>query len=174
MDFEKDMQEMATALQVMLQKRQSISDMDASLLTLMKGQMSVNQKLLEELKKTNQRLTKLGHDSGIVGSERAETFAAKLDRLDVSRETMSSLNLTPNEAAKHGLTVRLDGVRRTALDLLSLTDFASLARIWPELGSLQPGIVEQLEIDAQYAGYLNRQDIDIKSFRQDEGMLLPP
>ena len=59
MDFEKDMQEMATALQVMLQKRQSISDMDASLLTLMKGQMSVNQKLLEELKKTNQRLTKL-------------------------------------------------------------------------------------------------------------------
>jgi hypothetical protein len=59
MDFEKDMQEMATALQVMLQKRQSISDMDSSLLTLMKGQMSVNQKLLEELKKTNQRLTKL-------------------------------------------------------------------------------------------------------------------
>src|SRR3981081_1759652 len=43
MDFEKDMQEMANALQVMLQKRQSISDMDSSLLTLMKGQMSVNQ-----------------------------------------------------------------------------------------------------------------------------------
>src|SRR5437879_12521227 len=54
MDFDKDMQEMAAALQLMLQKRQSISDMDASLLTLMKGQLSINTKLLEELKKTNQ------------------------------------------------------------------------------------------------------------------------
>jgi tRNA uridine 5-carboxymethylaminomethyl modification enzyme len=121
----------------------------------------------------DQRLTRLGQDGGIVGSGRAEAFAAKLDRLDVSRETMSSLNLTPNEAAKHGLAVRLDGVRRTALDLLSLTDFPVLTRIWPELASLEPEIVEQLEIDAQYAGYLDRQDADILAFRRDETRALP-
>ena len=84
-----------------------------------------------------------------------------------------SLNLTPNEAAKHGLAVRLDGVRRTALDLLSLTDFPTLTRIWPELAVLEPDIVEQLEIDAQYAGYLDRQDADIVAFRRDEGRALP-
>ena len=121
----------------------------------------------------DQRLTKLGQNGGIVGSERAEAFAAKLDRLDVSRETMTSLTLTPNEAAKHGLAVRLDGVRRTALDLLSLTDFPSLTRIWPQLAGLAPQIVEQLEIDAQYAGYLDRQDADIVAFRRDEGRALP-
>ena len=121
----------------------------------------------------DQRLTPLGQGGGIVGSDRATAFAAKLDRLDVSRETMTSLNLTPNEASKHGLAVRLDGVRRTALDLLSLTDFPSLTRIWPELGSLEPEIVEQLEIDAQYAGYLDRQDADILAFRRDETRALP-
>jgi tRNA uridine 5-carboxymethylaminomethyl modification enzyme len=121
----------------------------------------------------DQRLTRLGQNGGIVGSERAEAFAAKLDRLNVSRETMTSLTLTPNEAAKHGLAVRLDGVRRTALDLLSLTDFPSLTRIWPRLAGLAPQIVEQLEIDAQYAGYLDRQDADIVAFRRDEGRALP-
>src|SRR3979411_397447 len=45
--------------------------------------------------------------------------------------------------------------------------------VWPELGSLPPEIVEQLEIDARYAGYLDRQERDIASFRRDEALLLP-
>jgi tRNA uridine 5-carboxymethylaminomethyl modification enzyme len=121
----------------------------------------------------DQRLTPMGEKNGLVGGERARTFADKLERLAVSRETMISLTLTPNEAARHGIAVRLDGVRRTALDLLSLTDFSALTRIWPRLGSLAPEIVEQLEIDAQYAGYLGRQDADIVAFRRDEGRALP-
>ena len=48
-----------------------------------------------------------------------------------------------------------------------------LARIWPELGAFAPEVVEQLEIDAQYAGYLDRQDADIVAFRRDEGRDLP-
>ena len=84
------------------------------------------------------------------------------------------MSLTPYEAAKHGLAIRHDGVRRSGLDLLSLTDFPTLTRIWPELASIRPDIVEQLEIDAQYAGYLDRQDADIVAFRRDEGRALPP
>ena len=122
----------------------------------------------------DQRLTQLGKQNGIVGSERALALSGKLEKLAVSRETMASLSLTPNEAAKHDLAIRLDGVRRNALELLSLTDFPNLVRIWPELGSLEPQIVEQLEIDAQYAGYLDRQDADILAFRRDEGRALPP
>ena len=121
----------------------------------------------------DQRLTGIGQAGGIVGSERADAFADKLERLTVSRETMAGLSLTPNEAAKHGLAVRQDGVRRSALDLISLSDFATVARIWPELAALEPEIVEQLEIDAQYAGYLDRQDADIVAFRRDEGRALP-
>jgi tRNA uridine 5-carboxymethylaminomethyl modification enzyme len=123
----------------------------------------------------DQRLTPLGERAGIVGSERTEAFTAKMSRLAVSRETMTSHTLTPNEAAKNGMAIRQDGVRRTALDLLSLpeVDFGVLTRIWPELAGLEPEIVEQLEIDAQYAGYLDRQDADILAFRRDEARPLP-
>jgi tRNA uridine 5-carboxymethylaminomethyl modification enzyme len=121
----------------------------------------------------DQRLTELGEKGGIVGSERSATFQNKLMRLDVSRETLGSLSLTPNEAAKHGIAIRLDGVRRNAMELLSLTDMGSLSRIWPELKFLDADVAEQLEIDAQYAGYLDRQDADIIAFRRDEDRALP-
>ncbi len=121
----------------------------------------------------DQRLTGLGRDGGIVGRARAEGFAGKMARLNVSRKTLAALSLTPNEAARHGIAVRQDGVRRSAQDLLSLADFATLARIWPELAGFTPDMVEQLEIDAQYAGYLDRQDADIVAFRRDEARALP-
>ena len=123
----------------------------------------------------DQRLTKLGESAGIVGFERQKAFAAKMEELAVSRETMTALSLTPNEAAKLGLLIRQDGVRRTALDLLSLpgVDFPVLTRIWPSLARMTPEIVEQLEIDAQYSGYLDRQEADVLAFRRDEARALP-
>ena len=123
----------------------------------------------------DQRLTPIGERAGCVGSSRSAVFAGKMARLDAARDVMRSLNLTPNEAQKHGLTVRLDGVRRSAMDLLSLPniDLPALARIWPEVSGFAPDITEQLEVDSQYAGYLDRQDADILAFRKDEGLRLP-
>ena len=123
----------------------------------------------------DQRLTRLGEKAGLVGSERWQAFAGKLKRLAVSRETAARLTLTPNEAAKHGLVIRQDGVRRSAQTLLALpqVEFRHLATIWPELQDFTPDVVEQLEIDAQYAGYLDRQDADILAFRRDESRILP-
>ncbi len=123
----------------------------------------------------DQRLTGIGAEAGCVGSERLAAFTQKMTKLDAARAEMGGRNLTPTEAAGHGIAVRLDGVRRSALDLLGQpgVDFAALARIWPELGGMDPAIVEQLEIDAGYAGYLGRQEADILAFRRDEGLALP-
>src|SRR6185295_502199 len=52
-------------------------------------------------------------------------------------------------------------------------DLGRLAKVWPELGSIAAEIAEQLEIDARYAGYLERQERDIAAFRRDEALLLP-
>jgi tRNA uridine 5-carboxymethylaminomethyl modification enzyme len=121
----------------------------------------------------DQRLTGIGLGGGIVGPERQKAFADKLERLTVSRETMTRLSLTPPHAAAHRIALRQDGVRRTALALLSLTDLPALTRIWPEIGEIAPDVAEQLEIDAQYAGYLDRQEADILAFRRDEARTLP-
>jgi tRNA uridine 5-carboxymethylaminomethyl modification enzyme len=123
----------------------------------------------------DQRLTEFGAREGLVRSDRHAAFSEKMTRLEAARASMRRLNLTPNEAQKRGIAVRLDGTRRTALDLLSLpsVDMSTLAGIWPEIQGFAGDIVERLEIDAQYAGYLDRQDADILAFRRDEALRLP-
>ena len=124
----------------------------------------------------DQRLTGLGETMGIVGAERLTAFRKKLGELEVARALAQRLSLTSSEAARLGIAVRQDGVRRTAGELLALpdVDMARLARIWPELGGIRWEIAEQLEIDAHYAGYLDRQEADIVAFRRDESLSLPP
>lgn len=123
----------------------------------------------------DQRLTPLFEVAGLVGRTRRVAFADKMQKLNQARQQMSALNLTPNEAQKYGVSIRLDGVRRTAQELLALPEvnFDRLTAIWPELAGLTPDIVEQIEIDARYAGYLDRQDADILAFRRDEALRLP-
>jgi len=123
----------------------------------------------------DQRLTPLGNRAGIVGAERRAAFADKVERLEQARGLATRLMLTPPEALAHGIAVREDGRRRSAADLLALpgVDFARLQGIWPELAHVAPDVAEQLEIDAHYAGYLDRQEADILAFRRDEAIVLP-
>jgi tRNA uridine 5-carboxymethylaminomethyl modification enzyme len=123
----------------------------------------------------DQRLTGLGEPIGIIGKERGSGFRKKLGALEAARALASSLSLTSSEAARLGIAVRQDGVRRTANELLAHpgVDLARLARIWPELAGIPGDIVEQLEIDAHYAGYIDRQEADIVAFRRDESLSLP-
>ena len=83
--------------------------------------------------------------------------------------------MTPPALQRHGIVVNEDGIARTAAELLAYPgiDLARLAAIWPELGAVAPEIAEQVEIDARYAGYLDRQQRDIAAFRRDEALLLP-
>jgi tRNA uridine 5-carboxymethylaminomethyl modification enzyme len=123
----------------------------------------------------DQRLTPKGVAIGAVGSERSRAFATKMAALDKARRLAAALRLSPTALRRHGITVNADGVVRSAADLLGHPeiDAARLAAVWPELAGLSPDIVEQLEIDARYAGYLERQARDIAAFRRDEALLLP-
>ena len=123
----------------------------------------------------DQRLTPLGVREGIVGSGRAEAFGEKMAELEGARASLRERTLTPNQAKRADIAIRLDGVRRSGHDLLSLpgVTFETISKIWPELKSFTQETIEQLEIDAQYAGYLGRQDADIIAFRRDEGLALP-
>ncbi|MFG1478449.1 tRNA uridine-5-carboxymethylaminomethyl(34) synthesis enzyme MnmG [Xanthobacter sp. V4C-4] len=123
----------------------------------------------------DQRLTRLGAELGVVGRGRLEAFEGRMEVLDRARAMVHSLSLTPSEAQRHGLNLNKDGLRRSAFDLLAYpaVDMARLSRIWPELGGLEPGIAEQVEVDARYAVYLERQATDIAVLRRDEGLSLP-
>ena len=122
----------------------------------------------------DQRLTPLGIAIGCVGDARSSAFAAKAKLLDEGEALLRSLMLTPDQAAKSGLSFNRDGRKRSAFELLSYpdVDVARLATIWPEIGRLDSGIAGQLAVDARYAVYLKRQELDIAAFRKDEGIAI--
>ncbi len=123
----------------------------------------------------DQRLTPLGSAVGCVGSARSAAFAAKAKQLEQGKALLRSLMLTPDEAAKSGLSINRDGRKRSAFELLSYpdVDVARLTTIWPEIGRLESEIAEQLAVDARYAVYVKRQELDIAAFRKDEGIAIP-
>ena len=123
----------------------------------------------------DQRLTPIGIRVGCVVAERRRRFAEKMAVLGEARRLLAELRMTPPALKRHGIAVNEDGIARSAAELLAHPGIGlvRLAEVWPELGSLAPGIAEQLEIDARYAGYLERQQRDIASFRRDESLLLP-
>jgi tRNA uridine 5-carboxymethylaminomethyl modification enzyme len=123
----------------------------------------------------DQRLTPRGIALGCVGYGRDKLFHVKHRALTEARQTAKTLSLTPAQAEKAGLKVKADGRRRDLLQLLAFpdVDFESLARLWPQIASWRPEIREQIEIDAGYAGYLDRQIADVEAFRRDEDLRLP-
>lgn len=121
------------------------------------------------------RLTPLGIKAGVVGTDRKKVWLEKADRLcsanRVSRETL----FTPKEAGALGITVNADGQRRSIRDLLSFPDVSleHFVSVVPEIAAWTPAVREQVEIDAVYAGYLDRQAQDAEALRREEGLKLP-
>ena len=123
----------------------------------------------------DQRLTQMGVDLGVVGRERQDAFAGKLDRLKQARELANKLTLTSSAAAKLGLKVNQDGKSRSAIDLISMPDVGveAVERIWPEFAALPRFAKEALEADALYSGYISRQHTEIANLRREEEYCIP-
>ncbi|MSU90671.1 tRNA uridine-5-carboxymethylaminomethyl(34) synthesis enzyme MnmG [Rhodobacteraceae bacterium 2CG4] len=123
----------------------------------------------------DQRLTPKAVDLGCVSEQRRTAFERKMEALAKARNLSGVLSVTPSQARAKGLAVNEDGQRRTALELLSYRDvsWADLCDVWPELGDVAEEIVAQLERDARYAGYLDRQARDAADLRKEESTVLP-
>src|SRR5262245_36887752 len=122
----------------------------------------------------DQRLTEKGIAIGCVERRRAEFHRCKMTALTEARQMAASVSITPSEGERYGIARKRDGQRRTAFELLSYPTIgmADIRRIWPQFDALEPTIAEQLEIDAKYAVYLDRQAADVAAYRRDEGLEL--
>lgn len=123
----------------------------------------------------DQRLTEVGLALGAVGVSRETRWRAKSEALAAARTRAHELTLTPAEGARHGMKVNQDGKRRNLLELLSYPaiGWSDMAAIFPELNAMPKDVAEQIEIDAVYHGYIDRQQADIVAFRKDEGVRIP-
>ncbi|MFZ4762015.1 MAG: tRNA uridine-5-carboxymethylaminomethyl(34) synthesis enzyme MnmG [Alphaproteobacteria bacterium] len=132
-------------------------------------------RLLLRADNADQRLTNKGIEIGCVGKIRRQFWRKKQQQLQQLRQTCSDLQFTPAHLQKIGVDVNQDGVRRNIFDLLRLNNMSweRCCSLWPELQGHDAAIIEQIVIEAAYAGYIPRQNADIVSFRRDENLVLP-
>jgi tRNA uridine 5-carboxymethylaminomethyl modification enzyme len=123
----------------------------------------------------DQRLTARGIDLGLVGPDRAEMFHVKQKALEAGRDLLQTLEMTPNEAQKIGWKVNQDGQRRSAWEFLAYPsiDMAAIESAFADVAELDAPIKAQLEIEAMYAGYIERQKEDVAALRREESLALP-
>jgi len=123
----------------------------------------------------DQRLTPLGLRLGCVGEARKAAFGARMERLDRARERLEAQTHTPDALAGVGLGVNHDGTRRTGFQVLAFPDasFDTLLALDPGLGDIDEATRAQIEKDALYANYIERQKLDVEMLHRDEAHEIP-
>lgn len=121
------------------------------------------------------RLTAKGIAIDCISSERSIAFTNKYNLLEKTKIQMLSSKISPNEANKYGVAINMDGIKRSAFELLSMNNIGTSGafRIWPEFQEVPEQIIKQLIIESTYYAYLDKQQSDIASFRKDENIKIP-
>jgi len=123
----------------------------------------------------DQRLTPLGVEVGVVGAARRDAFAAKSIQLAEAAAFARDTRFTPKEAQAFGISVNADGQRRSVRDLLGYPEVTldNFITAYPQIAGWSLAVREQVQIDAGYAGYLDRQAADAVALKREEGLKLP-
>jgi tRNA uridine 5-carboxymethylaminomethyl modification enzyme len=125
------------------------------------------------------RLTETGRELGLVDDRRWAAFCTKREAIEREQQRLRDLWVRPADLSGGGSEV-LPGIELSrearALQLLSrpeigYRDLMQLAPLGP--GVSDPQVVEQLEVQAKYAGYIERQHAEIERQRANEAVVLP-
>jgi tRNA uridine 5-carboxymethylaminomethyl modification enzyme len=125
------------------------------------------------------RLTPIGRELGLVNDERWRAFEDMREATERENQRLRSTRVCPTSAALALVQSALDAPlarEQTLLDLLRRPgiDYYTLASI-PGAGPVaeDPRVAAQVEIQAKYAGYIERQAAEIERSRRHEGLLMP-
>ncbi len=123
----------------------------------------------------DQRLTPKGIAIGCISEERIYQFAQKMIELNEAMDVSKSIKITPSQLLKKGFKISQDGVHRSAYDLLSFPDFDNnnIKDIFPELNIYSDDTLTHIYISSKYSSYLEKQDADIKLFKEEEDLKIP-
>ena len=129
------------------------------------------------------RLTELGRDMGLVDDVRWAVFCAKREAIEQELQRLRGLRVNPTKIA-HGLiepvlgkplereTTVFELLRRPETTYAGLQQLAERAGL-AEAAALSPDVVEQVEIQAKYQGYIDRQRDEVARQAAYETLALP-
>ncbi len=125
------------------------------------------------------RLTPLGRAAGLVEDARWDHFTARQTAKQQERRRLHDTVLPPSEALNAlltaaGTTPVSTGIRLEELLRRPQVTYATLAPIDTTRPALEPLVLEQVEVELKYEGYIAREQAQIDEMRRLEGRLLPP
>ncbi|MFC0267100.1 tRNA uridine-5-carboxymethylaminomethyl(34) synthesis enzyme MnmG [Kushneria aurantia] len=122
------------------------------------------------------RLTALGRDMGLVDDDRWRAFEIRRDAIEAEQARLDQIRVQPGSAAAARLAERIGPLSREQRlsDLLrrpelGYDDIAALCEGAPQ----DPLVREQVQIQAKYRGYIDRQSEEIEKLRRHEATRLP-
>ena len=121
------------------------------------------------------RLSPMAIKLGCLGKERIKNFNDKQDSINKVKIALSLVNLTPNQAKKHDISISMDGVKRNGIELMGYkgVNYEKLREIFEDLPESSEDVINQIKIDNHYKGYYSKQDADIRKFKKDEDLKIP-
>ncbi len=123
----------------------------------------------------DQRLTDKGIEIGLIGDQRKQIYLDKSQKLKNISNKMFKSHISPNKAESHGIKIAKDGILRSSNEILTQkgVDMPKIREIWSDIPYYDNEIDEQIEINAHYRGYLQKQKADILAFKRDENLIIP-
>ncbi|MCK8463280.1 tRNA uridine-5-carboxymethylaminomethyl(34) synthesis enzyme MnmG [Aliiroseovarius sp. S1339] len=123
----------------------------------------------------DQRLTPLGISLGCVGVNRRKAFENKAEGLALAKAALTKRTFTPQDLESLGMTVRKDGTKRTAFELLAFpnVDYSMIIELDQSFAEIPVEVQTQISRDAMYAHYIERQARDVEALQRDEAHRIP-
>jgi tRNA uridine 5-carboxymethylaminomethyl modification enzyme len=126
----------------------------------------------------DERLTPIGRGIGLIGDERWARFCEKQEQKKQERRRLAQTVIPPSEAVNDilkacGTSPISTGVRLIELMRRPQLGYESLAPVDPTRPPLPANVLEQVEVEVKYEGYIRRERAQIEEMRRLEGRLLP-
>ena len=126
----------------------------------------------------DERLTPIGREIGLVSDERYAHFTARQEQKRAERARLETTVLSPTDElnallTQYGTTPVQTGVR--LIDLLKRPQltYEALIPVDPARPTLDPLVIEQVEVELKYEGYIRRQQSLIDEMRRLENRVIP-
>ena len=130
-------------------------------------------RLLLRQDNADMRLTPIGHEIGLIDDERYEKFLLKKDQIEKEIERLKHVNIGANKTVQE-LLVSLGSSQlnsgSTLEELIKRPElnYESLASIDPEREPLDDDVIEQININIKYEGYIKLEEAQVEKFKKLE------
>ena len=124
------------------------------------------------------RLTKIGHNIGLISDERYEKFVKKYENIEKEIKRLKALTVRPEEKVnklleKAGTSVLTTGTKMAELLKRTELNYEMLKEIDPERPELSDQEKKEVEIQVKYEGYIKLQEAQVEKFKKLETKILP-